>query len=88
MDKFDFPTVTEDIERCKENKFEEFIRVYLFGGEPAPKSDPNSARSVLAKNRSLKIKKKLYKCEMLRRPATQRIAYEEWEKQGGQESYT
>ena len=60
MDKFNYPTGTEDIERCKENKFEEFIRVYLFGGESAPKSVPNSARSVLAKIRSLKLKKKLY----------------------------
>jgi len=29
MDKFEYPTVTEDIDRCKEIKFDEFIRVYL-----------------------------------------------------------
>jgi len=60
MDNFNFPMNTEDIDRCKEGKFEEFIRVYLLGGAPAPKSDPNSARSVLAIKRSLKLKQKLY----------------------------
>ena len=60
MDKFNYPTGNEDIDRCKENKFEEFIRVYLLKGDPAPKTNPNSVRSILAKNRSRKLKKKLY----------------------------
>ena len=60
MDKFNYPTGTEDIDRCKEKKFEEFIRVHLFNGDPSPKSDPNSVRSMLAKKRSLKLKMKLY----------------------------
>ena len=59
MNKFNYPTGTEDIDKHKENKFEEFIRVYLFGGDPEPKINPNSARSVLAKNRSLKLEYKL-----------------------------
>lgn len=83
MDKFNYPTGTEDIDRCKENKFEEFIRVYLFGGDPAPKMNPNSARSVLAKNRSMKLKYKLYQCDMKRHAKNQRPNFEEWEKQGG-----
>lgn len=60
MDKFNYPTGTEDIDSCKEKKFEEFIRVYLLKGDPAPKTNPNSVRSVLAKKRSQKLKKKLY----------------------------
>ena len=38
MNKFNYQTCTEDIDWCKEKKFDEFIRVYLFGGQPAPKS--------------------------------------------------
>jgi hypothetical protein len=56
MDKFDYPTNMEDIDKCKANKFEEFIKVYLLGDNPAPKSDPKSVRSILAIKRSLKLK--------------------------------
>ena len=55
MNDYNFPSGTEDIDRCKEKKFSEFIRVYLHDGVPEPKSDPNSTRSVLARKRSLKL---------------------------------
>jgi len=51
MDKFSYPTNTSGINKDKEKKFSEFIRVYLLGGLPEPKSNPNSVRSVLAKKR-------------------------------------
>lgn len=78
---------TQEIDSAKEKKFEEFIRVYLFNGASAPKSDPNSTRSVLAKNRSLKLKKKLYECEMHSLPKIKRLDFSAWEKQRGHESY-
>ena len=87
MDNFNFPKSCEHIDKCKERKFDEFINVYLLGNDPAPKTIPNSNRSILAIKRALKLKKKLYQCEMFRFPKNQRISYEEWEKQEGQEIY-
>jgi hypothetical protein len=77
----------KDIDRSKEKKFEEFIEVYLLGGDPKPKSVPNSARSILAKKRSLKLKYKIFKCEMLKLPKNKRLSYEKWEEEGGLASF-
>jgi len=63
MNKFDYPTNKsdkQDIDLDKEKKFDEFIRVYLLNGEALTKSNPNSVRSILAKKRTLKLKKNLY----------------------------
>lgn len=87
MNKFDYPNNTDKIDKDIQHKFDEFLRVYIFGGVPASKSDPKSARSILAKNRTLKLKKKLHECEMKLLQKKQRISFSDWIQQGGNEIF-
>jgi hypothetical protein len=47
MDNFSFPKSTDDIDKCKERKFHEFIQVNLLGFAPLSKKQPGSTRSIL-----------------------------------------